>query len=295
MNLYGGAATIASDGWLTVAGELNIAAYLLLYGPMTNAGTVNVNGDNSIYIYNNGTANYPGGLVNLPTGQLNLLSIGGIGTTAYGYEYFINQGLVTKGPDPRPAEINVSHFTNQGSIVAQKGVLVLARVNLDSVGSLGARLNSPTDYGQITIIGDAALNGMFSISLNSSFVPVPGNSFNVLNFGSSSGIFSGVNFPSASGLTWHTNYSSTAFSVQVNHVPPQFLSAQQIGTQLVFSGTNGPSGGQYRVLASPDVQMPIVSWMAIATNSFNGDGTFNFTNNISPGIPRQFYLLQLMP
>jgi hypothetical protein len=287
VNPPGGSFTVASGG------SLDLADYLYLRSPLTNFGTISLT-NNSITLYNNGTANYEGGLVNQPGGSIDLWGYAGVSGN-YGSDYFVNRGTVTKRLYAGVATISVVGLTNSGTLSSEIGVLQLSSVTLNSSGSLSVRLNSPADYGQIGISGNALLNGAINVGLNSTFVPVPGNSFSVVSFGSSSGIFSTVNFPSATGLTWHTNYSSTAFMVQVNGVPPQFLAVQQLGAQLIFSGTNGPGGGQYRVLSSTNVQLPLASWTAKATNTFAGDGTFRFTNNIVPSIPREFYRLQLLP
>jgi len=39
--------------------------------------------------------------------------------------------------------------------------------------------------------------------------------------------------------------------------------------------------------------LPLQSWTRIATNSFGATGTFSFTNAIAPGVPQNFYRLQL--
>ena len=39
-------------------GRLDLDAYLFVYGPVTNAGTIDVNDSNWIYIYNNGQFTY---------------------------------------------------------------------------------------------------------------------------------------------------------------------------------------------------------------------------------------------
>jgi len=48
---------------------------------------------------------------------------------------------------------------------------------------------------------------------------------------------------------------------------------------LVFSGSNCPVGVQYRILTSTNVALPLASWQPVKTNTFLGNGTFNYTNS----------------
>ena len=60
--------------------------------------------------------------------------------------------------------------------------------------------------------------------------------------------------------------------------------------KLVFSGTNGPAGAQYRILTTTDVSLPLSEWTPVWTNTFGADGSYNYTN--TPGaIPSSFFML----
>jgi hypothetical protein len=65
------------------------------------------------------------------------------------------------------------------------------------------------------------------------------------------------------------------------------------GTNLVFSGTGGTAGKNYFVLASTNLALPLASWTAIGTNSFDAAGNFSFTNPADPDALQMFYLLKL--
>ncbi len=64
-------------------------------------------------------------------------------------------------------------------------------------------------------------------------------------------------------------------------------------TRADTSGSNGTQGNDYYVLASTNVAMPVSNWTILMTNQFGTGGSFSFTNAITPGVPRRFYLLQL--
>jgi rhamnogalacturonan endolyase len=62
------------------------------------------------------------------------------------------------------------------------------------------------------------------------------------------------------------------------------------GGNLVFSGTNGPAGEQYRILTITDVSLPLASWTPVWTNVFGADGSYNYTNTSGVN-PAGFFLL----
>jgi hypothetical protein len=65
---------------------------------------------------------------------------------------------------------------------------------------------------------------------------------------------------------------------------------------IVISGTNnnGTASGNYAVLASTNVTLPLSSWTALSTQAFNPDGTLSVTNALGTESQR-FYLLQVLP
>ena len=62
------------------------------------------------------------------------------------------------------------------------------------------------------------------------------------------------------------------------------------GGGMVFSGTNGPAGVQYRILTATDVSLPLASWTPVWTNVFGADGSYNYTNTSGVN-PAGFFLL----
>ena len=100
--------------------------------------------------------------------------------------------------------------------------------------------------------------------------------------------------PLGPGLTWDTNQLSVNGSITVVGPPPvpKFTSVLLQAGNIIMSGTNGPTTGNYAILSSTNVATPLTNWTPLFTNAFNGDGTFNATNPIVPGVPREFYILQ---
>jgi hypothetical protein len=97
------------------------------------------------------------------------------------------------------------------------------------------------------------------------------------------------------GLVWNTNTLTTDGTLRISSsvvkLPPHFVSLSLSGTNLIFAGTNGVMGGQYLLLTSTNVAVPLTNWTVVATNNFDGSGNFQITNGINPGAPQQFYML----
>jgi hypothetical protein len=74
---------------------------------------------------------------------------------------------------------------------------------------------------------------------------------------------------------------------------PRITNVAQIGSNLVFSGTNGVQGNSYVVLRTTDLSLSPTNWTRIQTNTFGAGGTFTVTDPIPPGSARSYYLLQL--
>ncbi len=63
-------------------------------------------------------------------------------------------------------------------------------------------------------------------------------------------------------------------------------------TNLVLTGTGGNTNFNCYVLFTTNLTQTPAIWTRLATNSFQPNGTFSFTNAITTSAPRRFYLLQ---
>jgi PKD repeat protein len=75
--------------------------------------------------------------------------------------------------------------------------------------------------------------------------------------------------------------------------PPSFGTVTLSSSDLILSGTNGTMGGIYHVLSETNLTLAITNWPRIATNTFDGSGSFSFTNSIAPGEAHRFYLIEI--
>jgi hypothetical protein len=209
-------ASIAATGSLTVQGGglLNVASRFSVFGPLTNAGTINLT-NATISVYNANGPLYEGGINN----QGAIYFYGAAGdqvTSVEGNEYLINQGTISQRPGTGNSSVDAAIFTDPGTVDSQGGTLTLTSVNsvnLQSSSVLNFGLNSPTDYGMIAIDVNVALSGTVSANFNNDFVPAKGDAFNVLSYPSFSGGFARTNLPA--GTTGQGIYSSNMFTLEI--------------------------------------------------------------------------------
>jgi len=75
------------------------------------------------------------------------------------------------------------------------------------------------------------------------------------------------------------------------------LSVKLSGTNMILHGTNNNGGTNfhYAVLSATNLLTPLSNWTPLSTNSFNQDGTFDYTNAITPGQPNGFFNVKVVP
>jgi len=188
-------------------------------------------------------------------------------------------------------------------------------VTVNSAGTIspGASVGKFTSSGAVTLSGtnvmeidktagtndvlqgsSIAYGGTLSLSLLSGSYAA-GDSFKLYNASSYSGSFSAI-VPTIPGtdLLWDTSGLTNGTLKVLSAVVPQpgITNVALYGSDLVISGTNGTTSGNYYVLASTNIALPVTNWDRIATNSFVS-GNFNFTNTVDPAIPTRFFILQM--
>jgi hypothetical protein len=279
------AASLAATGSLTVqsGGSLDVASGFYVHGPITNAGMMNLT-NATIYLYNNNTASYQGGIDN--QGQINFYGASGDAVYAeYGNEYLTNQGTISQRPGTGNSSISTAVFSDPGTLDSQEGTLTLAIVSLQPSSVLNFGLNSSTDYGVIAVRTNVVLNGTVSVNFNNGFVPANNATFNVLTYPSFSGIFGSTNLPS--GAAAQGVYGATGFSLVFGgsgtSTTQPILTIQRISASTV--DVSWPTAaGNFNLQSSPN--LTVGSWSNIVggittlgsnyvlTSAINGNAAF---------------------
>jgi hypothetical protein len=149
---------------------------------------------------------------------------------------------------------------NTGLVEADHGAITLSGGFTQNGGTMAFGLTSPTDFGQINLSGPAlgnlsgvaSVGGTLSAQLDSGYVPNPGDSFALLNYGTNSVAFTNVVFPA--GIAWQTNYSQGVLTQVAKGILPLGVtispSNQTVaaGSTVTFQATAsgpGPFGYQW--------------------------------------------------
>jgi hypothetical protein len=219
-NGLSGPLTVSSNAVLNIDSN-NVS----LYAPLTNSGTVTWQ-NGVILIYGNGTT-YLGAIWN-QAGALWDIQGDQTLTGVFGSEQFQNAGTLQKSVGTGTAGFSVA-LLNSGTVALPQGTLLLgAGLTNGPTSLLTFGISSASSYGQIAASGRALLSGTVSVSLLGGFVPALSNSFALLTYGSSTGLFS--NFIPPPIGRWQTNYSATAFTITVTAISKLAFTSPPVGT-----------------------------------------------------------------
>lgn len=124
-----------------------------------------------------------------------------------------------------------------------------------------------SQYDQLAIGGNAFLDGQLQLKFLNGFIPVTGETFQVLTCRALTGKFAGVNVPALSGGVWVPHYTATNISLTL-------AAAVQLSRPVVSGNSlnfplNTTAGILYVVQASDSLAQP--NWQT--TTTFTGDGT----------------------
>jgi fibronectin-binding autotransporter adhesin len=251
-------------------------------GVMRLAGTASISNSPNIFIAQGATLTVTG-RVDATFTLLNGQNLSGNGTIA--------GSLVTT------AGSTVSPGTNTIGILTVSNTITLG-------GTTFMDLDQNNKTNDVLFCNSAITYGG-TLQLTTTNQLTNGASFKLFKAGSYSGAFANI-VPTApgSGLAWNTNTLSTGvISVVPGPVTgpttnATITSAKASGTNLLIHGVNNNvpnTSFHYAVLTSTNLTLPLSNWTAVVTNSFNPDGTFDYTNPIVPGTPRQFIDVKAVP
>ena len=196
--------------------------------------------------------------------------------------------------------------TVQGNLAASAGSTVAPGTSA-ATGTLNVSGNATLNGNTVMKLNGASNDGLSAggtltyggtLTLTNISAPLAaGNSFTLFGAAGYSGSFATITpaTPGA-GLAWNTNNLTVNGSISVVSAAapvPYITSIGLGGTTLTIHGTNGTPNGQYVLLQSTNVALPLNQWTPALTNSFNGSGNFNLSTNIvNPSNPREFYILK---
>jgi hypothetical protein len=278
-NLFG-ALTVANGAVLNLGGS----ASHVLYGPLTNAGTVIVTCTGFLQPFYSSGSGYFGSIYNLPGALFDIQNDQFYLYYSTGNETFNNAGTLRKSGGTGVTQIYMQLLDTTGLLDVQTGTISLVGSFTPGGGELRCRITSLSNYGKIAISGNAALSGTVGAVLFGGYVPAINNSFSLVTYGSHTGIFAGLDLPAA--LQWSTNYTATTFTVTVTGTNNIALSetGQWTSNGFKLSVTGANSLSNTVVYASTNLKL----WTPIYTNPPT-NGIIQFLDNDATNYRSRFY------
>ena len=114
--------------------------------------------------------------------------------------------------------------------------------------------------------------------------------------GLNGGIFSATNLPNY--YTWDTSQLGVNGTVSITALLPlpsittvDFSTLS--GGSITLNAINGAPNGPVTVLSSTNLALPVSSWTAVTTTTFDGNGNLNLPVTVDPALPQSYYLLKV--
>ena len=203
------------------------------------------------------------------------------GGTLAGYGAAGGSVLVSAGGTLAPGD-PLDSFNINGDLTLAVGSKTLVQVR-----------HAPFTNDTVIVAGTLTEGGTLNVT-NIGGALAAGDTFQLFSAANFAGAFISFILPAltSTNLVWNTNLLNINGTLSVAAYAPPTIGDISIGDSgLNISGTGGIPGWNYYVLTATNLTAPI--WKAIATNQFDVDGNFNYTNALPTGSPQQFYRLQL--
>lgn len=213
-----GAGAVFLRGSHLIIGSLNLSR--TISGPITDSGFAGGRltkvGTGTLTLA--GTNNYSG-LTTVSAGTLSVT-----GSLAGGA--VVNSGGTLLGTGAIAGNVAV----NSGGTLApgtSPGIITIGSLTMNAGSTLQMELGGTTPgsgYDRIQSAGALAFAGALEVSLYNGFAPSAGQSFDLFNWGSTSGTFSSLSLPSLVGLAWNTSqlYTTGVLSLNAAGVPGDY-------------------------------------------------------------------------
>jgi T5SS/PEP-CTERM-associated repeat protein/autotransporter-associated beta strand protein len=158
---------------------------------------------NGALLVNNGTIN---GTTNVNYGSLAK------GTGSYGVVNVTQGGVFSPGNSPGTVTVESLNIADTSVIGAPILAIELAGTQQGS------------QYDHVNVTGALSLGGALNVSLLAGFTPSAGDSFDILDWGSLSGVFSSLNLPALASLAWDTSqlYTTGTLSLIAAGLPGDY-------------------------------------------------------------------------
>ena len=159
---------------------------------------------------------------------------------------------------------------------------------MDICGNIGTLTND-----LIQVMGALTYGGSLIVSNLGPDALVAGDSFQLFNAASYSGGFTSIILPTlSSGLTWTNKLLVDGSIAVLGPYTPSITNVKSDGTNLIFGVTGGTPAGNWDLLTSTNVVLPVSGWLTTSSGVFDGLGNVSLTNSINFVEPRRFFRIR---
>ena len=240
------AARAGAGGNRTLGAELDNRGILLVEHPLTinkagaahaNSGAITLSGAGLTLTQSGTAASFTnGGGINISQGSTLRIQ---------GGEFVNAQTGLVHGAGTLDVSSPSLAFVNNGAIApgASAGVLnISGDLPQGSTGVVDIELGGlalGSEYDQLAVSGTAVLDGILRATLISNFVPLQGDSFEVMRYGTRTGTFETVTLPLTNLLSWAVQDTETNITLTVANTAPRFsvVELQTVEEETEFSLT----------------------------------------------------------
>jgi autotransporter-associated beta strand protein len=204
-----------------------------------------------------------------------------------------------------------SLVANVGSTVAPgeatNGILTVSNSIVLGGGTTFMKVSKTANTNDVLrTSGSISYSGTLVVSNSASSPLVGGETYKLFNAASYSGVFSAI-IPATpgAGMTWNTSNLAVNGTISVAGTGggspttnANILKVTLSGTNLLVHGTNNNvpnTSFHFVVLTSTNLTNALSTWTPVYTNTFNANGTFDYTNPIVPGTRQQFIDVKAVP
>jgi autotransporter-associated beta strand protein len=154
---------------------------------------------------------------------------------------------------------------------------------------------TPLSADKLKVLGTLTCGGSLIVTNIGGSALAAGDTFKLFDAAVISGSFSGITLPALTGnLFWNTNNLFVDGTLTVaSPTPPVLGTIALAGNKLIFSGSGGSAGGNYYLIGTTNLTVPLTNWQRLQTNQFGSGGSLNCTNTINANWPQGYYRVQV--
>ena len=237
-----------------------------------------------------GKANTYNGPTTINAGTLALGATGSISDTA--------AIIIAGGTEFNVSALSSPFMLGSGQVLSNSVSASTAFIN-GNINTGAGTLSLTYDFGTplLNILsGTLTLSSSTILKINNTVTPLPAGTYPIITGNLAGTAPASFTFTGgiAAGTTASLQMSASALNLVIAPASPRITGIRLNGATLTITATNGMTVGQYVLMQSTNLLLPLSQWTPVLTNTFDGSGNLNLaTNIVNPNNAQVFYFLQI--